>query len=99
LHHELGLTSRQISRSCGVARPTVAKYLSRASEAGIGWPLPEAMDEEQLYGLLFPESAPVRGGSRPLPDMEYIHRELRRRHVTTPYCMLNAVFWECCGTA
>lgn len=88
LHHELGLTSRQIGCSCGVARPTVEKYLSRASAAGLGWPLPEGMDEQQLYERLFPEATTGRGGSRPLPDMGYIHRELRRRHVT------RQLLWE-----
>jgi transposase len=88
LHHELGLTSRQIGCSCGVARPTVEKYLSRASAAGLGWPLPEGMDEQQLYERLFAAATTGRGGSRPLPDMGYIHRELRRRHV------MRQLLWE-----
>ena len=82
LKHEAGLTNRQIARSCGIARPTVAKYLGHAEQAGLGWPLPEDLDEEQLQELLFPLSHEAAPRSRPLPDMEYIHKELRRRYVT-----------------
>jgi transcriptional regulator with XRE-family HTH domain len=39
LKYELGLTNRQIARSCRVSHVTVSKYLRRAEAAGIGWPL------------------------------------------------------------
>ena len=40
LKHEAGLTNRQISRSCGVGRSTVANYLERAQQAGLAtWPI------------------------------------------------------------
>jgi len=78
---EQKLSVRQIARSCCVARSTVSEYLGRARAAGLGWPLPEGMDEAQLDAKLFPvrdgESAP-----RPLPDMVYIRNELRGQHVT-----------------
>jgi len=82
LKHEAGLTNRQIARSCGMARPTVAKYLAQAEEASLGWPLPEGLDEDQLQALLLPPPQEVDPPARPLPDMECIHKELRRRYVT-----------------
>ena len=82
LKHEVGLTHRQIARSCGLSHPTVSKYLERAQQAGLGWPLPENVDEEHLQALLFPAAEDGSRPSRPLPDMEYIHKELRRAHVT-----------------
>ena len=81
LKHEAGLSERQIARSCGVSRRTVSTYLTRVEEAGLGWPLPESLNEEQLQVLLFPEPGVCRP-SRPLPKMGYIHKELRRKHVT-----------------
>jgi len=81
LKYEAGLTNRQIACSCGVTHTTVANYLERVASAGLGWPLPEGLDEERLQELLFPDT----GGcapSRVLPDMEHIHKELRRKHVT-----------------
>ena len=82
LKHEVGLTHRQIARSCGLTHPTVSKYLERAQRAGLVWPLPEDVDEEQLQALLFPETDDGQRSSRPLPDMDYIHKELRRAHMT-----------------
>jgi transposase len=82
LKHELGLTNRQIARSCGVSHPTVSSYLERAEEAGLTWPLPEDLDEEQLQKRLFAEDGEAHLPSRPLPDMAQIHQELRRAHVT-----------------
>jgi transposase len=83
LKHEAGLSNRQIASSCNVGRSTVANYLERAQEAGLGWPLPEDLDEDQLEQLLFPDGdGQGLQPSRPLPDMEQIHKELRRVHVT-----------------
>lgn len=82
LKHEAGLSNRQIANSCNVGRSTVASYLERAAAAGLGWPLPESLDEDQLQRLLFPDGAEPPRSSRPLPDMEAVHKELRRPLVT-----------------
>ena len=71
LKYEAGLTNRQIARSCGVTHTTVSNYLERVQEAGLGWPLPDEMDEERLQRLLFPEAFSGSQSSRPLPDMAY----------------------------
>ena len=82
LKHEVGLTNRQIARSCGLTHPTVSNYLERARKAGLTWPLPEELDEDQLQALLFPPSDEDGGSSRPQPDMEYVHKELRKSFTT-----------------
>jgi len=89
LKFENHLTNRQIARSCNVSRPTVGHYLAKASAAGLGWPLPEGLDEDQLEKLLFPPPgretpAPEVGHNpcRPQPDLPFIHKELRHKHVT-----------------
>ena len=40
----VGLSDRQIARSLGLSRPTVAAYVQRAQVAGLSWPLPEGLD-------------------------------------------------------
>ena len=49
-----GLSARQIALSLGVARSTVAECVRRAAAAGIGWPLPEDLDETVLERRLYP---------------------------------------------
>ena len=78
---EQKLSVRKIARSCCLPRSTVSDYLVRARVAGLGWPLPEGLDEERLKARLFPvEEDP--GAPRPSLDMVYIHNELRSQHVT-----------------
>lgn len=86
LRLEKKLSLRQISQSCDLARSTIADYLGRARVAGLGWPLPEGMDEDRLGSLLFP----VRPASMPRSamDMAYIHGELKRPHMTLQ------ILWE-----
>jgi transposase len=57
-------------------------YLSRARRAGLGWPLPEELDDERLEALLYPPPPDVPGERRPVPDWAEVHRELRRPNVT-----------------
>jgi transposase len=77
------LSVRQIARSCKIARSTVSDYLARLNVAGLSWPLPPEMDEDQLNSRLFrrPETR-GRDAARPLPDWAVIHKELRRKAVT-----------------
>jgi transposase len=77
---EQKVSVRKIARSCCLARSTVSDYLGRAKVAGLGWPLPEGMDEDLLERLLFP----VRETSIPRPalDMAYLRNEMRKQSVT-----------------
>ena len=52
-------------------------YLGRAEAAGLGWPLPAEIDEQELEGLLFSSQKSPQEARRPLPAMEAIHKELR----------------------
>jgi len=47
----------------------------------VAWPLPDNLKEEELDQLLF-RSVPVSGTKRPLPDWDYIRKELSRPGVT-----------------
>ena len=87
LRHEFGLSQRDIARSCSIGRTTVRDYLSRASAAGLSWPLPPGLDEATIERLLYPPCL-LRGPNVPLPDWGEIHTELRRKGVTL------ALLWE-----
>jgi len=82
LHLRCGLSSRQVARSCRIARSTVGEYLRRAGEAGLSWPLPEGLDDGQLERLLFPPAPAVPPERRPLPAWSEVHLELRKKGVT-----------------
>jgi transposase len=77
------LSNRAIGRSCRVSHSTVHEYLRRAEAAGLKWPLPEGLDEERLYKLLYPEyEISPKQAARPLPVWEIVHQELKKRRVT-----------------
>lgn len=78
----LGLTSRQVAASLGLARSTVAEYVRRAEEAGLGWPLPDDCDDFILERRLFPPAPLIASVDRPLPDWNEVSRELGRKGVT-----------------
>jgi transposase len=82
LKYEVGLTHREIARSCAVSASTVSEYIIHARAAGLSWPLPEGLTEAELDRLLFPPRTPVSNKQIPQPDWHNIHKELRRKSVT-----------------
>jgi transposase len=78
----LGLTSRQVAASLGLARSTVAEYVRRAEEAGLSWPLPPDCDDFILERRLFPPAPLIASADRPLPDWTEVARELGRKGMT-----------------
>jgi len=82
LHFEMGLTKRQTGRSCNLSHSTVCDYVRRAKAAGIGWPLPEGMDDATLAAKLFPCKTTLILSERPLPLWADMHTELRKKGVT-----------------
>ncbi len=58
-----------------MASSTVSDYLSRLSAAGLGWPLPEDLDDGRLEAMLYPPPAPSKQ-PRAVPDWSQIHKEL-----------------------
>src|SRR5438876_11095582 len=76
------LPQRGIAKSLGLSQGAVSGYLSRARAAGVSWPLPADLDDEQLESLLFPPPPAIAADQRPTPDWAWGHRELRRPNVT-----------------
>ncbi len=78
LKHELGLTNRQIGASLHLSHVSVGKYLQRAGEAGVAWPVPPTISDGELWDLRRGAQRPPEAAGRPLPSMAHVHRELRR---------------------
>lgn len=79
---DVGLGAREIARSLSIAHPTVLRYLSRAREQGLSWPLPEGLSDTALEKLLCGPPFFSAASRRPLPDCAEIHQELKRKGVT-----------------
>ena len=77
-----GLSRRSVGEATRLPYTTVADHLVRAGRAGLGWPLPDDMDDDQLEARLFARAEPPPSASRPLPDWTAVHRELRRKGMT-----------------
>jgi transposase len=82
--HSLGLTQRQIARSCSVGQSTVAEYLKAAEAAHLQWPEVAGWDESRLAAALL-EKRPVepKRSRQPEPDFASVHTELQQhKHLT-----------------
>jgi transposase len=84
LRFSLGLQQSQIARSCSLGQATVHRYLHKAAAAGLGWPLPDDLDDRRLEELLFPAPAGRPSGTiRSLPNFAEIRRQLQtHKHLT-----------------
>jgi len=73
-----GHGKRAIARSLRISHSTVREYLSRASAAGLSWPLDAPLSDGELEARLFPPPRPSNI-ERPLPDWAEVHREMKAR--------------------
>jgi len=77
LKYGCGLSAREIARSCGIARSTVADYLMKAQAAGLSWPAASRLADNQIEEGLFPAKSVPSSVKRPEPDYQHIYDELR----------------------
>lgn len=77
----VGLSVRQVAGSCKVSVGTVSEYEKRIKAVGLGWPLPEDLDDAHLERIVRAREGDYRH-NRPLPDVSYLISEMKRPHVT-----------------
>ena len=76
-----GLSHRQVAKSVGVSPSSVSDVFGRAQRAQLDWARVTALTEDGLQLVLY--GRPFVGEStRPMPDLVYLHTELRRKGVT-----------------
>ena len=80
LRYESKLSYRKISASTQIALSTVMEIIRRFESKDLAWPLPESCDDATLEKLLYPKANVQQ--QKPLPDMGWIHQELKRKSVT-----------------
>ncbi len=78
-----GLSNRQIANACNISPTTVSKYLEAAAKSDAAYDDIKVMSDEQLT-VLFEDSegSNIRKSPKQMPEMNYIHSELKRRGVT-----------------
>lgn len=80
LLHE-GYSQREIERSLHTSRRKIREFLDEAAHHNITWPLEEAVTNEAIEAILFPERY-ASNSAYLEPDYAHIHRELAKRGVT-----------------
>ncbi len=74
------VSNREIARRLRVGAGSVSRYLARAKEANLVWPLNDDWSEDKIYSVLFPTE--TKKTTHPLPDFGKVHQELKRKGVT-----------------
>jgi hypothetical protein len=82
LRFQNNLSYRAISRSTGVAKSTSLDYCSRFKFTKLTLSQAFELREDELEKKLFPERELSSKFKRPLPDFEYISKEIRKKGVT-----------------
>ena len=77
----MGVSQRSIAYSCGCGQSTVSDVLRAARAHGVGWPLPEEMDDAAIRLAIYPEAS-RKARDKARIDHERIAAELRRRGMT-----------------
>ena len=72
----------EIADACKISTSTVHEYLYRSEAAGLVWPVPDSLSDEDLDKMLFPPRPRKGELQRPLPDFERFRSELTRKGVT-----------------
>jgi transposase len=79
LYLELNLGVRPIARACNISTSTAYLYVEKLKQLGATYPEVCEIEEDALYGLLFPRAEKT---SKSLPDFADLNKELKRKGVT-----------------
>jgi len=80
LHLKGGLSQRQIAAALGISKGVVAKYITLATQLGLGWDDIVQLSETALERRLIPPTPPPEYFVR--PDFGQLHHEMRRKGMT-----------------
>lgn len=78
--HSHGVSQCSIAESLSCSRNIIAKFLSRAKELSISWPLKSETTDASLDRIFYLATETAR--QRRLPDYDHIHSELAKQGVT-----------------
>ena len=82
LRYACGLSLEQIARAQNLSKGVVAKYVKRATAAGIDGATAQTLDEAELAQRLKPNNDTPQQSSFTAPDFASIHQALKHKSVT-----------------
>ena len=82
LHCGMNLSLRRIQGATGVAKSTGSDYIKRFKESGLNIGQINVLDDDALRFKLFPEQTSIVVSKKAMPDMNYIHQEMKLRKKT-----------------
>lgn len=88
LRLEAGLSYRQIGASTKLSLGACQHVIKKAEALGLGWPLPDDMDDAKLARLFYPEADTTVSKRFAVPQWVTVHQELKRKGVT------KQLLWE-----
>ena len=72
----LDYSNASVASSSGSSRNTVTEVWQLAQDKNLSWPIPDALTNNDIQQILYPERCLVKG--KKLPDYEYIYKELAK---------------------
>ncbi len=78
----MGLGINQIAGSCNISTSTASVYVNKIEALQLRYEELTALDEEALYGRLFPATAEESVSDKEMPDCAYLTKELKKKGVT-----------------
>ena len=82
LHSVMNLSLRRIEGATRVAKSTISDYIKRFKTSGLNIEQINVLDDDALRMQLFPEHSSVVVSRRAMPDMNYLHKEMKLRKKT-----------------
>ena len=75
-----GVSIRNVAYSVGCSRTTVQSVIRKATARGLVWPLPEEIDDKEIYRIIFDRQKQATNKAE--PDFEQVNKELLKKGVT-----------------
>jgi len=82
LYSVMNLSLRRIQGATNVAKSTISDYIKRYNNSGLNIKQINILDDDALKLKLFPESSPGVISKKAMPDMNYLHKEMKLRKKT-----------------
>jgi transposase len=82
LYSVMNLSLRRIQGATNVAKSTISDYIKRYNNSGLNIKQINILDDDALKLKLFPESSSGVISKKAMPDMNYLHKEMKLRKKT-----------------
>jgi transposase len=77
LHYESKFSNRSIAKACNVSPSTISDYLEREQSIGVDYKELLLLDDKSIFLKFYPENIKEKSSFK-LPDMKYLHQEMRK---------------------